>query len=437
MAENEQDVSIDAPLISSHNDYLLDQTSVIKSRTIPWEGYQKASLINEQELSLIRQFQPTITDKQQYATLFISLLNKLSRVDTLQSILVLIDDFIQQDGVAQLFLSDPAVFTSFNKLLTKEDEYIQLKAAKILIFLLGESNSSYPADPTELLTWVVFQLASTNTNVVDISLQFLQSLLAINLFRKEFVKQADGVMALLTILNKTGQTPQVQYQAIYSIWLLSFVKEIAADLEKCFTFNYRKYHVIPVLRDIAKSAIKEKVVRIAIATFKNMLINAPAENIIPMLGHKLLGAIETLSVRKWSDPEITEDLMYVREELSHHVASLSTFDEYSTEVLSRRLEWSPPHLSEIFWKQNSNKLNDNQFELVKTLVDITKTSEDPVVLAVAAYDLGQYCKYANNAKNVLVETGGKTAVMGLMAHKNSDVQYQALAAVQKFMMNSW
>ncbi|KAJ3258864.1 H(+)-transporting V1 sector ATPase subunit H [Boothiomyces macroporosus] len=388
MAEKEEDVSIDAPLISSHNDYLLDQTN----------GYQKASLINEQELTLIRQFEIGTTDKQQYVTLFLALLNKLSRVDTLQSILVLIDDFIQQDGVAQLFLADQSVFSLFNKLLSKEDEYIQLKAAKIMIFLLGESHSSYPADPTELFTWVVFQLASTNSNVVDICLQFLQSLLAINMYRKEFVKQADGVLALLNILNKAGQSPQVQYQAIYSIWLLSFVKEIAADLEK-------KYHVIPVLRDIAKSAIKEKVVRIVISTFKNMLINAPTENIIPMLGHKLLGVIETLSVRKWSDPEITEDLMYVREELSHHVASLSTFDEYSTEVLSRRLEWSPPHLSEQFWKLNSNKLNDNQFELVKlihinnrTLVDIIKTSEDPTVLSVAAYDLGQYCKYANNAK---------------------------------------
>lgn len=37
MAGKEEDVSIDAPLISSHNDYLLDQTNVIKSRTIPWE----------------------------------------------------------------------------------------------------------------------------------------------------------------------------------------------------------------------------------------------------------------------------------------------------------------------------------------------------------------------------------------------------------------
>jgi hypothetical protein len=42
-----------------------------------------------------------------------------------------------------------------------------------------------------------------------------------------------------------------------------------------------------------------------------------------------------------------------------------TFDEYSSEVQSMKLEWSPPHQSEQFWKQNASKLADNQAELVK------------------------------------------------------------------------
>jgi V-type H+-transporting ATPase subunit H len=37
----------------------------------------------------------------------------------------------------------------------------------------------------------------------------------------------------------------------------------------------------------------------------------------------------------------------------------------------------------------------------------------------------------------LNDLGGKTAVMALMAHENSDVRYQALAAVQKLMAGAW
>ncbi len=59
------------------------------------------------------------------------------------------------------------------------------------------------------------------------------------------------------------------------------------------------------------------------ATFRNMIQLAPASTIIPMLAHKLLQDCEVLSVRKWSDSEITDDLMWLREELGKHVASLS------------------------------------------------------------------------------------------------------------------
>jgi V-type H+-transporting ATPase subunit H len=85
----------------------------------------------------------------------------------------------------------------------------------------------------------------------------------------------------------------------------------------------RKYHIVPILRDIAKSAIKEKVVRVIVATFKNMLIKASEDTMIPMLGYKILSSIEVLSVRKWSDEEIVEDMNWLRDELGKHVAQLS------------------------------------------------------------------------------------------------------------------
>lgn len=106
-----------------------------------------------------------------------------------------------------------------------------------------------------------------------------------------------------------------------------------------------------------------------------MILKAPSENIIPMLGNKLLPVIEMLSIRKWSDSDIADDLTFIRDELSKRVADLSylhnanfnirTFDEYSSEIRSGKLEWSPPHLSENFWKTNAAKLDNNQNEIVK------------------------------------------------------------------------
>ena len=32
-------ICIDAPIIASHNDYLLEQSNSIRQRTIPWEGF--------------------------------------------------------------------------------------------------------------------------------------------------------------------------------------------------------------------------------------------------------------------------------------------------------------------------------------------------------------------------------------------------------------
>ena len=45
--------------------------------------------------------------------------------------------------------------------------------------------------------------------------------------------------------------------------------------------------------------------------------------------------------------------------------AFSSFDEYSTELKSGRLEWSPVHKSEKFWRENAGRLNEKNYELLK------------------------------------------------------------------------
>ncbi|KAI9099341.1 armadillo-type protein [Phlyctochytrium arcticum] len=441
-APEQEDVSIDAPIVASHNRYLEEQSNEIRARTIPWEGYQRASIITEDELSHIRQFEKSPSAAlyeagEKYIALFLSLVQKLSRTDTIQNILVLIDDVLADiPDSGNIFFklakekSDPMLpFSPFIRLFKKDDEYIQLKAAKILVLLAIHPEAS-SVDLHEFFVWISQQLRSSNPNVADIAVQLLQSILAIGQYRLSFYQTPSAVQGLVDILKKGTPNAQMQYQVIYILWLSTLLPDISKDIQ-------RKYDIIPVLIEIAKGAIKEKVTRVVVATFKNMFVHAPQENLPSMIGNKLLSVCETLIGRKWSDSDITEDLEYLKEELAKSVANLSTWDEYDSEVRSGKLEWSPAHLSEQFWKQNASKMNDRDYELLRVLSRIIATSQSAVVLAVAAHDVGQYVKYCPNGKRALDEIGAKTQVMQLMTHSDGDVRYQALIAVQKMMTHAY
>ena len=46
-----------------------------------------------------------------------------------------------------------------------------------------------------------------------------------------------------------------------------------------------------------------------------------------------------------------------------------TYDEYTSELTSGHLSWTPVHDSELFWKENATKLNDKNYEQLRS--DIT------------------------------------------------------------------
>lgn len=326
MAANSIADSLPPIAISS---YLSKSTAEIRARTIPWEGYQRASLITEEELSQIRQFEKSPTDALQeagakYITLFLNLLQKLVRTDTIQNILVLIDDILGDSKTCPIFYSlhDPLLpFSPFLKyafnnarLLKKDDEYIQLKSAKICVMLLMHAPKDYPFDPADVFAWLTQQLASTNANIVDLAVQYLQSLLSIIEYRPLFYASTAACKSLVDIMKSSTQA-QMQYQTVYILWLLTFDKNIAANLQ-------REHDVIPTFLEVAKSAIKEKVVRIIVATIKNMVVAAPNENMVALLGNKALNVCEVLSARNWADEEIKEDLNYLKTELAKIVANL-------------------------------------------------------------------------------------------------------------------
>ena len=94
---------------------------------------------------------------------------------------------------------------------------------------------------------------------------------------------------------------------------------------------------------------------------------------------------------------------------------------------------------------------------VRTLIKLLNDSQDPVVLAVAVHDLGQYIKHYKQGKKcvlfssplphfppvlslsfrVITDLGAKTRAMELMGHEDPDVRYRALLSVQQLVSQPW
>merc|ERR1719179_109430 len=288
------------------------------------------------------------------------------------------------------------------------------------------------ADLQYYLTWLKDQMRMQSNEYVQSVARCLQMMLRIDDYRHAFLA-VDGINTIVSVLSGRVNF-QIQYQLTFCLWVTSFSVPLATKLNK--------YGVIPILADILSDAQKEKVSRIILAVFRN-LIEKPEdnevkkENCISMVQCKVLKQLELLEQRKFDDEDIVEDIEYLNEKLNASVQDLSSFDEYITEVKSGRLEWSPVHRSERFWRENAHHLNDRNYELLKILITLLETSKEPLVLSVACFDLGEYVRHYQRGKHVLETLGGKTMVMALLSHDDPNVRYEALLAVQKLMVHNW
>ncbi|KAJ3501757.1 hypothetical protein NLJ89_g9198 [Agrocybe chaxingu] len=406
------------------NAYLDENSARMKSKTVPWEGYQRAGLITHDELAAIKKVdrQPRtkaesalLSEGQTYATLYLGLLKKLQRVDTMQCILVLITD-------ALLEIDPELPYAPLLKSLEAQDEFVQLNSEpgplrhqQLQPFL--NTLSSFIQGP------------NSTANKRDIAVQCLESLLSRPDSRKTVWRFPAIISGFVEILKRVPG-PQMSYQAAFCLWLLSFEQEIAEQLNK-------KYDVVPVLMEVAQNAVKEKVIRVVVATFRNLVIRAPSANLPAMLVCQLLPFVKNLAARKWSDEDILEDVVFLKEELNTRFQSLTTYDEYTSELASGHLSWTPVHESDDFWKENAAKLDEKDYEQLKILISVLKQSTDPTVLAVAASDIGQYVKHHDRGKKPVTTLGGKERVMELMTHPHADVRYRALLSVQQLVSQPW
>ncbi|XP_017854006.1 V-type proton ATPase subunit H isoform X3 [Drosophila busckii] len=423
---------------------LQQQAADIRSRTITWASYMQSQMISQEDYQAI-----SALDKQRSAFLtenptqavktLLNLVSHLSKDSTIQYILVLLDDLLQEDRArVDLFHETSGKFKQcvwgpFLNLLNRQDGFIVNMASRILAKFACWGHETMPkADLNFYLQFLKDQLGINNNEYIQSVARCLQMMLRVDEYRFAFVT-VDGISTLIRILS-TRVNFQVQYQLIFCLWVLTFNPLLAAKMNK--------FSVIPILADILSDCAKEKVTRIILAVFRNLIekpedSSVAKDHCIAMVQCKVLKQLSILEQRRFDDEDITADVEYLSEKLQNSVQDLSSFDEYATEVRSGRLEWSPVHKSAKFWRENAQRLNEKNYELLRILVHLLETATDAIILSVACFDIGEYVRHYPRGKHVLEQLGGKQIVMQHLGHEDPNVRYEALLAVQKLMVHNW
>ncbi|XP_045451702.1 V-type proton ATPase subunit H isoform X1 [Melitaea cinxia] len=514
---NEENVSQLLPTLGDEKIDMIAATSVLQIRAseirqsqINWQSYLQSQMITQRDhdfiVNLDQRGQKDLPDKnpEACADVFLNLLTHISKDNTIQYVLVLIDDILSEDKSRVKIFRNARhgnVWQPFLNLLNRQDEFVQHMTARIIAKLAcWHPQLMEKSDLHFYLSWLKDQL-KMNAEVVSAELEHaekvmlehekhnfsekhikhqkeksvenadpsqekysslyssfdvlkshqdlppglhknndyiqsvarcLQMMLRVDEYRFAFLS-VDGISTLLSILASRVNF-QVQYQLVFCLWVLTFNSLLAEKMNK--------FNAIPILADILSDSVKEKVTRIVLAVFRN-LIEKPEdqqvakEHCIAMVQCKVLKQLSILEQKRSDDEDIMNDVDFLNERLQASVQDLSSFDQYATEVKSGRLEWSPVHKSAKFWRENAARLNERGQELLRTLVHLLEKSRDPVVLAVACYDVGEYVRHYPRGKHIIEQLGGKQRVMYLLSHEDPNVRYEALLAVQKLMVHNW
>uniref|UniRef100_A0A8C9TZ34 V-type proton ATPase subunit H n=1 Tax=Scleropages formosus TaxID=113540 RepID=A0A8C9TZ34_SCLFO len=394
----------------------------VRANKVNWQSYLQGQMISGEDCEFIKRFEMAHSEEKQAiltneghqcARTFLNLMAHISKEQTVQYILTLIDDTLQENHQRVTVFFDYAKKTKntawsyFLPMLNRQDPFTVHMAARIIAKLAAWGRELMEgSDLNYYFNWIKTQLCSQKqraagpeTGMVchSYSSQYaqcvagcLQLMLRINEYRFSWV-EADGVNSITAVLSsKCGF--QLQYQMIFCLWLLAFSPQMCEQL--------RRYNVVPVLADILQESVKEKVTRIILATFRNLLEKSSEretcqEYALAMIQCKVLKQLENLEQQKYDDEDITDDIKFLLERLGESVQDLR--------ILTRLLE----------------------------------VSEDPQVIAVAAHDIGEYVRHYPRGKRVIEQLGGKQLVMNHMHHEDQLVRYNALLAVQKLMVHNW
>ncbi|TYJ46815.1 hypothetical protein E1A91_A02G143900v1 [Gossypium mustelinum] len=437
-------------------------TEQVLKRDIPWETYMTTKLISGTGLQLLRRYdnraesvraQLLDDDGPAYVQVFVSILRDIFKEETVEYVLALIDEMLTANPKrARLFhdksLAKEDTYEPFLRLLLKGNWFIKEKSCKILALTVSArpktqngvvANGVASNSKTKLTTidavlrglveWLCTQLKKPShpSRGIPTAINCLAALLKEPVVRSSFV-QADGVKLLIPLIcpASTQQSIQLLYETCLCVWLLSYYEPA---IEYLATFR-----ALPRLVDVVRSSTKEKVVRVVVLTFRNLLSKGTCGAQMVDLG--LPQIIQSLKAQAWSDEDLLEALNQLEDGLKDNIKKLSSFDKYKQEVLLGHLDWSPMHKDPLFWRDNITCFEENDFQILRVLITIVDSSNDPRPLAVACFDISQFIQHHPAGRVIVNDLKAKERVMKLMNHESAEVTRNALLCIQRLFLGA-
>lgn len=316
-------------------------------------------------------------------------------------------------------------------------------------------------EPLEAVTaWIVSQLKNTTGTLVAICTPALKVLMDTPETRALFCRSG-GVKYMSRQLRvgsksknmsgaekkKFGQASVQQlYELAFCMWILTYELSGSHSIRQDFA---KDTLAVSALVDLVSVAPREKVVRVALSSLRNLAtvegdVNPPGQTplnakfyLSEMIACGLMKAIDHLRDRQFTDPDLVGDVDVLHKLLHENYKEMSRWEVYKNEVESGHLQWGSTH-TEAFFKENARSMegSNGDFHLLKVLIALI-SSRDEEVAAIACYDIGEFVRHYPNGRAIAKRLGAKELVMQKIEHENPELQRHALQCVSKIMVNNW
>eukprot|EP00992_Anisonema_acinus_P007787 TRINITY_DN3776_c0_g1_i1.p1 TRINITY_DN3776_c0_g1~~TRINITY_DN3776_c0_g1_i1.p1 ORF type:complete len:451 (-),score=113.23 TRINITY_DN3776_c0_g1_i1:26-1378(-) len=396
-----------------------------------------------------------------FILLFLRLLNNIHREDAVIFLLPYLQALTEDAHFTASFANigfkhegvDP--IAPFLQLLNKQNVPLLERGYACLGALLSASSFELQQKPVGMLLDACLAHARRDDpKLLEVGVHTLSFLLRNPDIRVLFHGKG-GVPVLLQLLIAHPTNVQLVYEVGFCVWMLTFNDQAIITMMKA--------NVIPLLHDILRNNKKEKCQRVALLSLKNLarlqtrqhgwgrteeddfLPDAPT---VDADDHKLnifgdmisVGLLRTLNLfarRAFGDPDILPEVESLLALLEKNIEDTTSFADYKQEVLSRRLDWTPVHKSEKFWKENLKEFEKDDYKILRELCSLLDATENTKALTIICHDLGEFVKYHPQGRKILNALNVKGKILGLMGHEDPDVNKQALMCTQKIMVQKW
>jgi len=431
---------------------------------VPWPSFAAAGIITRDQLEMIYTLdkQPVAVQVAQFhekglafAKLFTDILSGVNKDDSVSYTLAMLDEITSSDyKIATYFLqllietkgaTDP--MKPLLMMLTRSTPFIVEKAATLIAKLVGTVPpmgtpenvvASLEVHLSAFAQWVVTALKEVSpseaaeSSKTAAAMSGFQALVG-TIRGRTAALEANGLLPLSTLItassmSNSSSTVQLLYQTIFSLWSLSY------SPDACNEMASSKMGLISKLVEIVRTSPKEKVIRVALSTMRNLVGSGNASNDMVVFG--LMPVLESMQQRKFADEDIPDDVEFLYNTLQVNLLGLTSWDVYKTELESGKLEWSPSHKSENFWKDNYKAFEGGNCAAIKQLIALL-SSEDPQVLAVACNDISEFIRFHPEGRRLMTTYGAKPLAMQVLKHPDPTVQKHALTCVQRMMVINW